>query len=267
MIIQDLITMAIRLKSPKQIENIRYANKVLAEVLVNLREIIKPGITPIDIDRIVEEHIEKNKCKPSFKGWQGFPTAACVSVNEAVIHGIPTKKPLEEGDIVGVDIGSIYEGGYGDTAYTFAVGDVTTEIKNLMHATYKSLFAGIQQSRHKNRVGDIGNAIESVINPLGYGIVQDYCGHGVGFSVWEEPKIVNYGKPRTGPRLFKNMVIAIEPMINLGTEDVNVRSDKWTVVTADGKPSAHFEHSLLITDGEPEILSKIDGVDSGLPEI
>ena len=244
-----------RVKTKEQIENIKYSCKIVAELLEELKSYIKEGITPIDIDRYSEEFILKRNAKPAFKGHHGFPNTTCISVNDAVVHGIPNRKAIKDGDIIGVDVGSIYKGGYSDTAFTYLVGNVNEDVKKLCEITQKALYIGIDKARLGNRVGDIGYSIQKYIEPYGYGIVEEYCGHGVGTSVWEPPEIPNFGKKKSGMRLRENLVIAIEPMINLRTSRIFIDKDEWTVRTKDGFPSAHYEHTILITEKGPEVLT------------
>lgn len=245
------------IKTEEQIENIRYSCKVLGSILSELGEKITSGLSLLEIDQFAEEYICSHGGTPAFKGFHGFPNTVCASVNENVIHGIPTNYSLKEGDIVGIDVGMIYKGGYGDTARTFAVGEVSEELDKLLQVTEQSLYKGITQARDGNRVGDISYAIQKYVEQYGkYSLVRDYCGHGVGIELWEEPSIPNYGTRGLGPRLKSNMVVAIEPMVNLGSHEVFVQSDGWTVTTKDHAYSAHFEHTLLIRDGEAEVLSK-----------
>ncbi len=246
------------IKTQNQIDNIKYSSQVLAQLLIDLKGFIKPGVTLIEIDQYVEERIRSKNGLPSFKGFHGFPNATCTSVNENVIHGIPNKYKLEEGDIVGIDVGMSYKGGYGDTAYTYAVGNISEEKQKLLEITEKSLYIGIEKAVHGNRVGDISHAIQSFVESYNYSLVREYCGHGVGLDVWEEPSVPNVGDPGKGPRLKSGMVIAIEPMVNIGTHQIFVGKDGWTVTTKDRKPSAHFEHTILISNGVPEILTRIE---------
>ena len=205
----------------------------------------------------VEENIRKNGAVPAFKGHHDFPASACVSINDAVVHGIPSRRPLRSGDIVGVDLGAKYDGYISDTAYTYLIGDVSEDVRKLCRVTEESLYIGINEARHGKYVGDIGYAISNYIKPHNYGVVEEYCGHGVGLDLWEPPEVPNYGKRGYGPRLYENMIIAIEPMINLGTKKIYVDKDMWTVRTNDGLPSAHYEHSILITKDKPEILTML----------
>ncbi len=250
--------MAIELKSRDEVRIMRSAGRVVAEILARMQEVAKAGMTTLDLDRLAEEWTRKAGCKPAFKGYQGFPGTLCVSVNEEVVHGIPSsKRKLENGDIVSVDFGVILDGYYSDSATTVAVGEVGEEKRRLMEATRESLLKGIEQAREGNRIGDIGFAVQTYCESRGYGVVRDFVGHGIGRNLHEAPQIPNYGKPGGGVRLRAGMVICIEPMINLGTWEVRKLDDGWTIVTADGKPSAHYEHCIAITDKGPEILTQL----------
>ncbi len=246
------------IKTKSEIANIRIASRIVAEVLELLKDKVKEGVTPLEIDEIAEKYILKQGGTPCFKGWYDFPNATCISINEAVIHGIPNKRKIKNGDLVSVDLGVNYKGGIGDSAYTYLVGDVSEDKRLLAERTKKSLYLGVEKALVGNRVGDVGNAVEEYVKQFGYGIVRDYCGHGVGNTLWEEPQIPNYGVAGRGKRFRENMCICIEPMINLGKDDVYVLEDQWTVVTKDGKPSAHYEAEMLITANGPEILSKVE---------
>lgn len=245
-------------KTEEEIKNIKYSSQVLGELLVNLKDIIQEGTTLIEIDKYCEEFILSHHGKPAFKGFRGYPNAACISVNENVIHGIPTNYKLKSGDIVGVDVGMVKNGGYGDTAYTYKIGELDDRTQKLLEVTEKSLYLGIDQAIQGNRVGDISNAIQKYVESEKFTLVKEYCGHGVGLDVWEEPSIPNIGPPNKGPRLKAGMVIAIEPMVNMGVPDVVLQKDGWTVTTKDRKPSCHYEHTILIRNGSPEILTKVD---------
>jgi methionyl aminopeptidase len=245
------------IKTKSEIEKIRYSAKVVAEILEYMKGFIKEGITSLEIDEKVESMIKKSGGSPAFKGWYDYPNATCISINNSIIHGIPDKTIIKNGDLVSLDIGVESKKAYGDAAYTYLVGEVSEDKKQLARVTEESLYLGIEQAIVGNRVGDIGNAVQTHVEKYNYGIVRDYCGHGVGLSLWEEPQIPNYGTPGRGRRFKENMCICIEPMINLGTGQVLVKDDGWTVVTKDGKASAHYEHQILITGNGPEILSKV----------
>ena len=243
------------LKSIEEIRKIRESALVVSKTLGMLANEIRPGITSLYLDNLAETFILDNLCKPGFKGYNGFPNTLCISINEQVVHGIPNDIPLKDGDIVSIDCGVIKDGFYGDHAYTFKVGNVEKDLENLLEITKKSLYVGIESLIVGNKVGDIGNSIQNFISKHGYGIVKELVGHGLGKNLHEDPEIPNYGKKDSGLFLKEGMVVAIEPMINLGTEKVNQLDDGWTIVTLDGKPSAHFEHNIAIIDGKPEILS------------
>ena len=242
-------------KSKSEIERMRASGLIVAQVLERLSEMIVPGVTTRDLDHEAERMIVGAGAYPTFKGYHGYPSSICASINDEVVHGIPSKRKLREGDIVGIDCGATYMGYVGDAAVTVAVGKVTDPVNRLLEATKESLYKAIAKCRVGNRLGDVCNAVQSYVEPLGYSVVKNYCGHGVGRAMHEEPQVPNYGKPGTGPVLREGLVIAIEPMINLGHEDVKVLSDGWTVITLDGQPSAHFEHTVAITEDGPQILT------------
>lgn len=249
------------LKSKFEIEEIRKANKIIAEVLNNvLPQYVKPGVTTHELDKIAEDYIRSKGAKPGFKGYRVgelvFPATLCTSVNEQVVHGIPSKKTvLKQGDILSVDVGTIIGGYYGDSAKTFGVGELSEKTKQLLEVAEKSLYLGIEQAKVGNRISDIGNAIQTYVESFGFSVVRDYCGHGVGKYLHEDPQIPNFGPKGRGVRIEDGMVLAIEPMVNEGTFKVKTLRDKWTVVSLDKKKSAHFEHSVAIIDGKAEILS------------
>ena len=250
------------IKSKKEIDLIRESAQIVGETLQLCKAHVKEGITTYELDKIAEDYIRSQGAVPAFKGYPPgndlpFPGTICASVNEEVVHGIPGDRKLVEGDIISIDTGAIKNGYYGDAALTVAVGKISDDKKVLMEVTENALYAGIDQARVGNRIGDIGHAIEEYVNRYGFGIVRDLCGHGVGRELHEDPQIMNFGKKNTGALIKNGMTIAIEPMINLGTWRVKVKDDGWTIVSADGKPSAHFEHTLAIIDGKPEILSKV----------
>jgi methionyl aminopeptidase len=248
--------MAITIKSSREIEIMRRSGAILAEVEGRLLNAVQPGISTEDLDRMARELIEKHGAKPSFLGHQGFPKSICASVDSEVVHGIPNKVPLERGQIVSIDVGVLLDGYHTDSAFTVGVGPVSDEVEDLMEVTNAALLEGIQVARAGNRVGDISAAIQVFVEELNYGIVRDLTGHGVGRHLWEDPTIPNYGEAGTGPLLRAGMTIAIEPMITLGDPETYVYPDGWTIATVDGAPAAHSEHTLLITDGDPEILTK-----------
>lgn len=220
-------------------------------------EAIEPGVSTWEIDRIARKYIESQGAVPSFLGYGGFPASACISVNNVVIHGIPSKRQIiKAGDIVSIDIGAIYEGFNGDNAYTFPCGDISPEAQRLLDATRESLYEGIKQAKAGNRLGDIGSAVQRYVEARGYSVVRDFVGHGVGAKLHEDPSVPNYGTPGRGVRLLPGMTIAIEPMVNQGGHEVQVQKDGWTTVTRDGKLSAHFEHTVAITPDGPVILTR-----------
>jgi len=246
----------ITLKSSREFEMIRQAGRIVGETLAVLRQAAVPGVTTGELDALSEEHIKKLGGIPAFKGLYGFPGTLCTSVNEEVVHGIPNKKrKLKAGDIIGMDLGAIVEGYYGDAAITVPVGEVSDKVKTLLTVTHQSLWAGIEKACSGNRVGDIGAAVQTVAEGAGFGVVRDYVGHGIGTKLHEEPQVPNYGTPGTGVVLKAGMAIAIEPMVNMGTFRTKTKSDKWTVVTVDGGWSAHFEHTVLIHEGAPEVVT------------
>ena len=246
------------LKLPEEIEKARASNRIVAEVLSKLREKVKPGVRTRDLDKLAEEITEKRGAKPAFKGYRGFPYALCVSVNEVVVHGMPSDRMLLEGDIVGLDFGVFYQGFYGDATITLPVGRVSEQASRLMQVTEQSLYAGIAQARDGNRLGDISAAVQDIVEHAGYSVVRDFVGHGIGKNLHEEPQIPNFGKKGRGIELKSGMILAIEPMVNEGKYKVEVLPDGWTVVTRDRSLSAHFEHSIVITDNGPDILSQLN---------
>lgn len=248
--------MAVSIKSEREIELMRQAGKILAKVHEELGKIIKPGISTWEIDRLGEELIRSYECIPNFLNYNGYPASVCVSVNEEVVHGIPSKERiLKEGDIVSLDAGLIYKGYHSDAARTHYVGKVDPKVQKLVEETKNSFFEGIKMAKAGNHLYDISNAIDAYISQFGYGIVRDLVGHGIGTSLHEDPQIPNFKQLRRGLKLQPGMTLAIEPMINLGRADVEWLSDDWTVVAEDGLPSAHYENTILITEGEPEILT------------
>lgn len=246
------------LKSPEEIEKMRKASKIVAEVIMEVSELIRPGVTTQELDRFAAERMAKKGSKPAFKGYRGFPGVLCTSINEEVVHGIPSsKKVLKEGDIIGIDCGVVVEGYYGDSAKTFAVGKVDAASQKLMDVTRESLDRGIQKMVVDGRIGDISWAVQEHVEKAGFSIVRDFVGHGIGRALHEEPQVPNFGKARTGMRLSVGMVLAIEPMVNQGGADVKVLDDGWTAVTTDARRSAHFEHTIAITPKGTEILSVV----------
>lgn len=247
----------ILIKSPQEIEKMRVAGRRTAELMAELEVLIRPGVTGSQLDQKAEEVIAKQGTKPAFKGYLGYPACICVSRNEEVVHGIPRNKPFKEGDIVGVDLGVVAEGYYGDMARTFPIGRVSEKELKLIQVTEEALWKGIEQCVAGNRLGDISHAVEAWVLDRGYSVVKDFVGHGIGTRMHEDPPIPNFGKPHTGPKLQVGMVLAIEPMVNEGSYEVRLLSDGWTVVTKDGRLSAHFEHSVAITENGPEVLTKV----------
>ena len=248
----------IRLKNPEQIELMKIAGRITGEALLVAQEAVRPGISTKEIDKKIREYIEKCNARPTFLGYGGFPGSACISINEEVIHGIPSaKKILQEGDIVKVDVGACYRGYNGDSARTFAVGKISEEAQRLIDVTKASFFAGVKFAVHENRIGDIGSAVEGCVKDAGFSVVRKYVGHGVGAELHEDPEVPNFGTAGRGVRIYNGMTLAIEPMVNVGTADVKVLRDGWTVVTADGKLSAHYEHSIAVTPDGPLLLTDV----------
>ena len=248
--------MAVTIKSEREIELMRESCRLLAIVHKEMEEAIRPGMSTMDIDNIGDRVIRKLGCIPNFKNYHGYPASVCVSVNDEVVHGIPSKKRiLQEGDIVSLDAGLIYKGYHSDAARTHAVGEISPQARKLMDVTKQSFFEGIKMAKAGNHLHDISNAIDAFIKPYGYGIVRDLVGHGIGTQLHEDPQIPNFAQNRRGIKLRPGMTLAIEPMINIGRADVVWLDDDWTVVTEDGSLSAHYENTILITDGEPEILT------------
>jgi methionyl aminopeptidase len=245
------------LKSPEEIDKIRASNHIVAEVLEGLKELVKPGITTEELDIYAETMTKKRGADPAFKGYMGYPSSLCTSVNAEVVHGIPSDRVLEEGDLISMDFGTLYKGYYGDAAITVAVGEVSPVAEQLMEATHEALYKGIAEAKVGNRLGDISSAVQTHVENAGFSVVRDFVGHGIGRKLHEEPQIPNFGVQGRGIELKSGMVFAIEPMVNEGTYKVKVLKDGWTVVTLDGRLSAHFEHTIAITENGPEILSKI----------
>ena len=254
----------IYLKSDEEIELIRQSSLLVGKTLAEVAKVIKPGIKTIELDKIAEEFIRDNGAEPGFKGYGGFPATLCISVNEAVVHGIPGDRELLDGDVVSVDCGTILNGFYGDSAYTFAVGEVDEEVLLLLQRTKESLYLAIDQAVAGKRIGDIGHAVQSYVEGFGYGVVRDLVGHGLGRNLHEKPEVPNYGRRGTGRKLKSGLVLAIEPMINLGVKDVVQENDGWTIVTADSRPSAHFEHDIAVRNGKADILSTFDYIEEVL---
>jgi methionyl aminopeptidase len=248
----------IKYKTPQEIEIMREAAQIVSRTLGLVAKHMKPGVTPKFLDQLAEDYIRSQNAIPGFLGLYGCPSTLLISVNEQVVHGLPTDRPFQDGDIVSVDCGSVYKGYYGDHAYTFEIGDVKPEVKKLLEVTKECLYLGIAQATIGNRIEDIGWAIQQHAEKHGYGVVRDLVGHGLGKELHEEPQVPNYGRRGRGKKIQNGLTIAIEPMINMGTEKVKTLDDQWTIVTADGQPSAHFEHDIAVVDGEPVILSTFD---------
>jgi len=256
--------MPVYTRSREEVEKIRAAAQLVAMTLRELGRAVRPGITTAELDRLAETFIRDHGARPAFKGYRGFPASICPSVNEEVVHGLPGPRELREGDIIGIDVGVEKDGFYGDAARTFGVGPVSAEAERLMAVTRESLMQGIAQARPGNRVGDISNAVQTYVEQHGFSVVRSLVGHGIGREMHEEPAVPNFGLPGRGPRLMTGLVLAIEPMVNIGGPDVVTRSDGWTVATKDGTLSAHFEHTVAVGPEGPEILSvPPDGEDQG----
>jgi methionyl aminopeptidase len=251
----------IQLKSPREIEILRRANVIVAEILEELREKAAPGVTTSELDVLAEELTYKKKARPAFKGYtlagRVYPRSLCISVNDEIVHGIPSDRALQVGDVVGLDFGVIYEGFYGDSAITVGVGEVSNAAKRLIRITEESLYEGIEHLKEGARIGDLSSAIQKLVEGAGFSVVRDFVGHGIGKNLHEEPPVPNYGEPDRGPRLKEGMVLAIEPMVTAGGYAVKLKEDGWTAVTADGSLAAHFEHSVAVTKNGPYVLSKI----------
>lgn len=247
----------IHLKTPREIERIRASCQIVIECLRIARDMVKPGLRTGELDKAIEKHIRLRGAKPAFKGYRGYPASTCISVDSVVVHGIPSEKMiLQEGQIVGVDVGVYKDGYYGDAAITLAVGTIDTRKQKLMDVTRESLYKGIEQALQGNRLYDISAAVQRHVESNGFSVVRALVGHGIGQALHEEPQLPNYGSPGTGPRLKKGMTLCIEPMVNAGTYEVYTEDDQWTVRTEDHQPSAHYEHTIAITDGQPEILTQ-----------
>lgn len=244
-------------KSKHEIEYMREAGKVVAGALAAVAKVIDVGITTAELDRIAEEYILANGAKPAFKGLYGFPATICASINEQVVHGIPGLRKLKNGDIISIDVGAEINGYFGDSAITLPVGTIDQKVQELLTVTEQSLYEGIKKARKGNRLSDISHAIQNYVENHGLAVVRDYVGHGIGKKIHEEPQVPNFGMPGRGPRLKPGMTLAIEPMVNMGSYQVKTLEDNWTVVTMDGLKSAHFEHTVLITENEPEVLTKL----------
>lgn len=251
-------------KNSEEIELMRAAAQVVSRTLGIVAEAIAPGVTPLELDKLAETYIRDQGAEPAFLGLYDFPNTLCMSKNEQVVHGIPDNRPLRDGDIISVDCGAKLHGFYGDHAYTFAVGEVPAEVQRLLKVTLESLYLGIEQAVVGNRIGDISYAIQQHAEKNGYGVVRELVGHGLGRKLHEKPEVPNYGKRGSGPRIQNGLVIAIEPMINMGVKNIKQLPDGWTIITADKKPSAHFEHDVAVVDGKPDILSTFKYVEEAL---
>jgi methionyl aminopeptidase len=245
------------IKNDVEIEYMRNAGRLVGETLARLEKIIKPGMTTAEIDKIAEEFIVKHNAKPSFKGYHGFPASICASVNEEVVHGFPSGRVLQEGDIISIDCGAILNGYQGDAARTVPVGKVSAEAEKLIQVTRESFFKAVEKAQVGNRLTDISAAVQNYVESFGFSVVRDFVGHGIGRDMHEDPEVPNFGRPGRGPKLVHGMVIAIEPMVNIGKYDVEVQANDWTVVTADGSLSAHYENTVAILKNGPEILTLI----------
>lgn len=246
----------IELKTSGQLDKMRRAGRIVAETLSLMKQAVQPGATTLELDRLAEDYIRKCGAIPAFKGYNGFPATLCTSVNEQVVHGIPSLRKLQLGDIISIDCGAVIDGYFGDAAITLPVGDISLELRQLLKVTEESLMLGIDQAKIGCRLQDISNAVQTHVEGCGFSVVRDYVGHGIGKAMHEEPQIPNFGRPGRGPRLEVGMVLAIEPMVNLGKFEVHTLEDHWTVVTRDRKASAHFEHTVAITVNGPEILTR-----------
>lgn len=254
----------ISLKSAREIEIMRHANVIVAEILQELKKKVAPGVTTLELDALAEELTYKKKAQPAFKGYtmggsvkKAYPGTLCTSINEEIVHGIPSNRPLRAGDVVGLDFGVVYDGFYGDAAVTVGVGEVSEEARRLMRVTEEALYKGIEQLREGNRLGDLSSVIQTTVESAGFSVVRAFVGHGIGKKLHEEPPVPNYGEPDRGVRLREGMVLAIEPMVNAGGYEVEIKDDGWTAVSKDRSLAAHFEHSVAITKNGPYILSKV----------
>ena len=250
----------ITIKNERELESMRQACKITAAARALAGEMVRPGVSTKAIDQAVYDYIVSQGAKPSFLNYNGFPASACISVNHCVIHGIPGGYTLKEGDIVSIDVGAFYKGFHGDCAATYACGAISTDAQKLIDVTKQSFYEGMKFATKGRRVQDISHAIQTYVESNGFSIVRSFVGHGVGRKLHEEPEVPNFGNPGRGPRLLPGMTLAIEPMVNVGTHEVRILKDGWTVLTADGKLSAHYENTVLITDGEPEILTVTEGL-------
>jgi methionyl aminopeptidase len=247
----------ILLKSPQELAKMEVANRIVAEILVGVKERVQPGIETRELDELAEEMCRQHKVAPAFKGYRGYPRSICVSVNEEIVHGIPGARRLKAGDLVSLDFGVQYQGYYGDAAVTVAVGEVDPRSRELLEVTEKSLYAGIDQARVSKRLSDISHAVQTVVEDAKFGVIREFVGHGIGRSLHEDPQIPNFGPPGRGPLLQAGMTLAIEPMTSMGAWQVRILDDGWTAVTQDGSYAAHFEHTVAVTENGPLILSRL----------
>jgi methionyl aminopeptidase len=254
----------VHIKTDEEVELLRVSSLLVGKTLAVVAERIRPGVTTLQLDAVAEEFIRDHGAEPGFKGYGGFPNSLCTSVNESVVHGIPNDRPLEDGDIVSVDCGVLKNGFYGDSAYTFAVGDIASEVQKLLDVTKECLRLAIEQAVVGKRIGDIGFACQSYAEQHGYGVVRELVGHGLGRELHEAPEVPNYGRRGNGPRLMDGMVLAIEPMINLGRKEIFHEDDGWTIVTADRKVSAHFEHDVVVRKNQADVLSSFNEIEEVL---
>ncbi len=254
----------IQLKTDEEIEIQRQSSLLVGKTLAEVAKLIKPGVKTGELDKVAEEFILDHGAVPGFKGYGGFPATLCISVNDEVVHGIPGDRELKDGDIVSIDCGTLMNGFYGDSAYTFAVGNVDSEVLELLKRTKESLYLAIEQAVAGKRVGDIGNAVQKHVESFGFSVVRDLVGHGVGRNLHESPEVPNYGRRGSGVKLKKGMCLAIEPMVNLGVKEVTQDKDGWTIRTADAKPSAHFEHDVAVRNSKADILSTFDYIEEVL---
>lgn len=248
-------------KTNEDVEGIRQSCLLVSKTLAEAAKYIKPGVTTLELNRIIDEFIRDHKGYPAFLGYRDFPKSACISVNDQVVHGIPNEYEIREGDIVSVDCGVLLDGYYGDSAYTFGVGEINSEMKRLLSVTKESLDLGVQQARIGKRIGDIASSIQEYVQSKGFSVVRELVGHGLGKSLHEDPEVPNYGKRGQGTKIQEGLVIAIEPMVNMGKKEVYTGSDHWTVFTIDGKPSAHFEHTVAVKKSGPEILTTFEFIE------
>ncbi|HBH48846.1 MAG TPA: type I methionyl aminopeptidase [Bacteroidales bacterium] len=254
----------VNIRTAEEIEILRENNLLVSKTLAELAKSIQPGVTTIQLDKIAETFIRDHGAEPGFLGYQGYPNTLCTSVNSQVVHGIPSNNPLVEGDVVSIDCGVKKNGYYGDTAYTFEIGEVETATKRLLETTKQSLFEGVKEAVHGKRIGDIGHAVQKFCEDAGYSVVRELVGHGLGTNLHESPEVPNYGRRGRGAKLQEGMVICIEPMINLGRKEIQQENDGWTIRTRDNKPSAHFELAVAVQKGEPDILSTFNYIEEAL---